>query len=69
MSTVGPDEAVNGCTEERKQIRRMKYFIVYLYIVYTYLCRGGRNYYIGVAELGLDGVLGTEIVEKSALLS
>ena len=35
MSSVRPGEAVNGCTEERKEI---KYLIIHLYIMYIYLC-------------------------------
>ena len=33
MSTFRPGEAVNGCTEERKEIRRKKY-LIYLCIMY-----------------------------------
>ena len=56
MSRVIPGVAVNGCTEERKEIKieiRKIYLIIYLYIMYTYL--------VGVAELG--GALGTEVME------
>ena len=60
MSTVRPCEVVNGCTDERKEIRRMKYLIVYFYIVYTYLYGGGGL--LGVAEPG--GKQATEVVEE-----
>ena len=30
MSTVRPGEAVNGCSEVRKEIRKIKYLIVHL---------------------------------------
>ena len=37
MSTVRSDEAVNRCTEEEKEIRRIKYLIVHLYVMYIKL--------------------------------
>ena len=42
-----PGEAVNGYAEEIKQIRRIKYFIVYLYILYTYLWWGVKLLGVG----------------------
>ena len=64
MSTVRPGEAVNGCTEERKEIRRIQYSIAYLYIMYIHTCVGGKI--TRSAELG--EALGTEVMEEVLVL-
>ena len=60
MSTVRQGEAVNGCTEERKEIRRIKYLLfIYIYILYIHVWVVEL---IRVDELG--GALGAEVMEE-----
>ena len=55
MSTVRLGEAVNECSEVRKEIRKIKYLIVHLYIMLiVWVVR-----LLGVAELG--GAVGAEV--------